>query len=414
MYFNQIKMNLFYIVKTKETIQKSPLRGLGGLFLLFPLWGLGGLFTTFAQPVTQTFNASGTYTVPAGYTATVKIEAWGGGGSASVMAGGGGGGAFAGTTINIVLLPGTYTVTVGAGGAGTNGGNSSFVISTGNNVVANGGIRGDNGGAGGAASTGSNITSFSGGDGSLDGGGGGSATATAAGGNGSGSSGGTGQGNGGNNSQNGFAPGGGGGRGRPGGRGQVIVTVVSQALPVNLLYFKAAVSQNTESNAVRFSWATASELNAQNFKVERSRDLKTFELVATVKAAGNSKDQQEYSLSDPKPYFGTSYYRLSQIDFDGSFYFYNPVAVIIEDKDLPFGVFPNPVNSKVFSLKVESADEAQVSLHNLLGQALPIQTLKVSETVLELKPQSELPTGTYVVTVQGIVGKKSYKVVLSY
>ena len=161
------------------------------------------------------------------------------------------------------------------------------------------------------------------------------------------------------------------------------------------------------------SWATASELNAQNFKVERSRDLKTFELVANLKAAGNSKDQQEYSLNDPKPYFGTSYYRLSQIDFDGSVYFYNPVAVIIEDKTLPFGVFPNPVNSKVFSLKVESADEAQVSLHNLLGQAVAIQTVKVSETVLELKPQSELPTGTYIVTVQGIVGKKSYKVVIS-
>ena len=163
---------------------------------------------------------------------------------------------------------------------------------------------------------------------------------------------------------------------------------------------------------MNLSWATASELNAQNFKVERSRDLRTFELVGILKAAGNSKDQQEYTLNDPKPYFGTSYYRLSQIDFDGSVYFYNPVAVIIEDKDLPFGVFPNPVNAKVFSLKVESADEAQVSLHNLLGQAVPIQTVKISETVLELKPQSELPTGTYVVTVQGLVGKKSYQVVV--
>ena len=224
---------------------------------------------------------------------------------------------------------------------------------------------------------------------------------------------GTGQGNGGGYFQDGFPPGGGSGGGiTNGGVGRVIVTVLSSALPVSLLYFKAMVSQNTERDAVRLYWATASELNAQNFKVERSRDLKTFELVANLKAAGNSKDQQEYTLTDPKPYFGTSYYRLSQIDFDGSVYFYNPVAVIIADKDLPFGVFPNPVNSKVFNLKVESADETQVSLHNLLGQAMPIQTIKVSETVLELKPQSELSTGTYFVIVQGIVGKKSYKVVV--
>ena len=397
-------MNQFY----KKTIKKI-------IILLFPLWGLGGFFTAHAQPVTQIFNASGTYTVPAGYTATVKIEAWGGGGSGGVESGGGGGGAYTGTITNIVLLSGTYTVTVGAGGTSNlNGGNSSFVISGSNTLTANGGKSSDNGNGGGTASSGTGIISYSGGNGSSSdiGGGGGSATATGAGGNASGATGGTGQGRGGNANFAGSAPGGGGGAFASGAAGRVIVTVVSSALPVNLLYFKAMVSQNTESNAVRLSWATASELNAQNFKVERSRDLKTFELVANLKAAGNSKDQQEYSLSDPKPYFGTSYYRLSQIDFDGSVYFYNPVAVIIEDKTLPFGVFPNPVNSKVFSLKVESADEAQVSLHNLLGQAVSIQTLKVSETVLELKPQSELPTGTYVVTVQGIVGKKSYKVVV--
>ena len=410
-------MNQFY----KKTIKK--------IIIFSPLWtvrraGLGCFlfsFAAYAQPVTQTFNSSGTYTVPTGYTATVKIQAWGGGGSGRNSGSGGGGGAFAGTTTNIVLLPGTYTVTVGAGGGvGSSGGNSSFVIDAGNTLTANGGSRGESGvgagGAGGVASTGSNITSYSGGNGgngnSGDGGGGGSATATGPGGNAANPNGGVGQGNGGNNGVAGSAPGGGGGRASAGAAGQVIVTVISSALPVNLLYFKAMVSQNTESNAVRLSWATASELNAQNFKVERSRDLKTFELVANLKAAGNSKDQQEYTLSDPKPFFGTSYYRLSQIDFDGSVYFYNPVAVIIEDKTLPFGVFPNPTNSKVFSLKVESADEAQVSLHNLLGQALPIQTVKVSETVLELKPQSELPTGTYFVTVQGIVGKKSYKVVV--
>ena len=394
-------MNPFY----KKTIKK--------LINWFPLWGLGGFLISHAQPVSQTFNASGTFVVPVNYTATVRIQAWGGGGGGGSQATGGtgGGGAFAGTTNNIVLSAGSYTVTVGAGGMLTDGGNSSsFVISASNTLTANGGSGGN--GAGGTASTGANVTSYRGGNGSSRGGGG-SATPTAAGGDGSGNNGGTGQGNGGDAFSDGIAPGGGAGTQRNGAAGRVIVTVISSALPVNLLYFKAKTTQNTERDAVRLSWATASELNAQNFKIERSRDLRTFELVGTVKAAGNSKDQQEYSLTDPKPYFGTSYYRLSQIDFDGSVYFYNPVAVIIEDKTLPFGVFPNPVNAKVFSLKVESADEAQVSLHNLLGQAMPIQTLKVSETVLELKPQSELPTGTYVVTVQGLVGKKSYKIVVN-
>ena len=418
-----------FTVKITEVIKNLP-KKVGAVAVALLLFNL----TSYAQPSTsQTYSTAGTFTfvVNAGYTATVKIEAWGGGGCGFIIKGGGGG-AYASMT-NVVLSPGSYTVTVGAGGVrlpaafpsvaqGSDGGSSSFVISGSSTLTANGG-RGSNpvstssAGIGGAASSGAGITSFQGGNGSFSGSGGGSATATGPGGNGNDNgTGGIGQGNGGNASQNGFAPGGGSGfdqnTNTVGGDGQVIVTVIASALPVSLLYFRAKATQNTEGNAVGLAWATASELNAKNFKRERSRDLKTFELVAIVKAAGNTTAQQEYTLTDPKPSFGTSYYRLTQIDFDGTPHFYNPVAVIIEDKALPFGVFPNPVNNKVFNLKVESADEAQITLHNLLGSAVAIQTSKISETVVEVKPQSELGIGTYIVTIQGLAGKKSYKLVV--
>ena len=418
-----------FITKTIKEM-KNQIKKVGALAFALLFVGI----SSYAQPSTsQTYSTAGTFTfvVNTGYTATVKIEAWGGGGGGSYY-GGGGGGAYAGTTTNIILSAGTYTVTVGSPGesrsyssAGIAGGNSFFVISSGSTLTANGGggglgIFGDVGGgpgAGGAASSGSNITSYRGGNGSGGGGaGGGSATATGPGGDASDNTPGTGQGNGGAPFANRPAPDPGGGSGSysigNGGTGQVIVTVLASALPVSLLYFKAKAIQNTEGNAVGLAWATASELNAQNFKIERSRDLKTFELVATVKAAGNSKEQQEYSLTDQKPSFGTSYYRLTQIDFDGTPHFYTPVAVVIEDKTLPFGVFPNPVNNKVFNLKVESADEAQITLHNLLGNTVATQTSKISETVVEVKPQSELVAGTYIVTVQGLAGKKGYKLVV--
>ena len=415
-------MKNFTVKITKEI--KNQIKKVGALAFALLFVGI----ISYAQPSTsQTYSTAGTFTfvVNTGYTATIKIEAWGGGGGGG-SGSGGGGGAYASMT-NVILGPGNYTVTVGAGGttsntingiAGNVGGNSSFVISGSSTLTARGGIGGEvmaGPGPGGAASSGAGITSFPGGNGSRSfggGGGGGSATSTAAGGNASDGTGGIGQGNGGSGSQVGFAPGGGGGGSSAGGTGQVIVTVLSSALPVSLLYFRAKATQNTEGNTVILAWATASELNAQNFKIERSRDLKTFELVATVKAAGNSKEQQEYSSTDQKPSFGTSYYRLTQIDFDGTPHFYTPVAVVIEDKALPFGMFPNPVNNKVFNLKVESADEAQITLHNLLGNTVAIQTSKISETVVEVKPQSELAVGTYIVTVQGLAGKKGYKLVV--
>ena len=85
--------------------------------------------SAIAQPTSQTFNSSGTYTVPTGYTAIVTIQAWGGGGgggnNSGNAKGGGGGGAYA--SIITTLNPGSYTVTVGTGGTtGNAGGNSSF------------------------------------------------------------------------------------------------------------------------------------------------------------------------------------------------------------------------------------------------------------------------------------------------
>jgi hypothetical protein len=84
------------------------------------------------------FNASGTWTCPAGVTrVTLQIRGGGGGGgggapgtSATTVsaAGGGGGGASVIRTVDVAVVPTTvYTVTVGAGGAGGAGGTGTPV-----------------------------------------------------------------------------------------------------------------------------------------------------------------------------------------------------------------------------------------------------------------------------------------------
>src|SRR3954469_22605891 len=75
---------------------------------------------------TQTFTTSGTYTVPAGVT-SITVEVWGGGGAGggyqtfkNTFAGGGSGGGYVRTVMSVTAGQ-TYTVTVGAGGTGSNG-----------------------------------------------------------------------------------------------------------------------------------------------------------------------------------------------------------------------------------------------------------------------------------------------------
>ncbi len=253
-----MKQNLLYTRAAKSSRSIIP------VLLLINV--LGFILTGLAQG-TQTFNAGGTFNVPAGVS-SVTIECWGAGGggaSGSNAAGGGGGGAYTkGTISGLTGGTSTITITVGATAAvGSNGTASSAVFSA-NNITANGGNAGNarTGGSGGAASVvGGIITaSFAGGDGGnamastsgnnneAGGGGGGSALTTGPG--SAGSNGGStntatpggngtatgGRGSGANGSQDataGTQPGsGGGGRGegnstsKSGGAGRVVVTWV--------------------------------------------------------------------------------------------------------------------------------------------------------------------------------------------
>ena len=64
-------------------------------------------------------------------------------------------------------------------------------------------------------------------------------------------------------------------------------------------------------------WSTATELNNDYFLLESSEDCIVWNTISKTKGAGNSIESNYYSYSD---YFYNSinYYRLSQVDYDGS------------------------------------------------------------------------------------------------
>ena len=91
-------------------------------------------------------------------------------------------------------------------------------------------------------------------------------------------------------------------------------------------------------------WSTASEHNSSYFNVERSREGYLWEVVATLEAAGNSNTLIEYSYQDLNPNTGTTYYRIAQVDQDGTKETFDPVSVACdEDIDGTFiSTYPNP------------------------------------------------------------------------
>lgn len=137
-------------------------------------------------------------------------------------------------------------------------------------------------------------------------------------------------------------------------------------LPVNLLYFEATASENS---FVDLNWATQSEFNNSYFVVERSTDLIHWSNVLTQPGSGNSESLLHYQNRDATPLQGISYYRLKQVDFNGSFTYSDSRSVHIGSS---VEIYPNPANEEII---VINTDATQVQLIDSKGAIVAFKSL---------------------------------------
>ncbi len=136
-------------------------------------------------------------------------------------------------------------------------------------------------------------------------------------------------------------------------------------LPVDFLYFNAKPEENT----VVLNWATASEVNDDHFEVERSGEGTLFEYVESVKAYGNGNSTltQKYNAIDSKPYNGTSYYRLKQVDKNGAYKYTNMISVNF-NATFFLSVYPNPASSNLEINVSKNYINANARIMDVLGK----------------------------------------------
>lgn len=85
-------------------------------------------------------------------------------------------------------------------------------------------------------------------------------------------------------------------------------------LPVELLSFEG---RNDETGNVLY-WTTATERNNNYFTIERSLDGIDWVLIGSVDGVGDSSTPSSYHLLDDHYQYTINYYRLGQVDIDGS------------------------------------------------------------------------------------------------
>ncbi len=150
----------------------------------------------------------------------------------------------------------------------------------------------------------------------------------------------------------------------------------SSIIPVEL----ASYSYCVNGNNVELKWTTATETNNQGFQVERSQksDVKSqnsWETIGFVNGKGTTTEKSDYSYIDKNLQPGKYFYRLKQIDMDGSFYYSNELEVSIE---YPFVFkleqnYPNPFNPiTVISWQSPVGIWQTLKLYNILGNEVAI------------------------------------------
>lgn len=134
------------------------------------------------------------------------------------------------------------------------------------------------------------------------------------------------------------------------------------SLPVEWLNFSA---ERQSDSRIRLDWSTATEINNDFFKVQRSMDGQIFEDIAQVDGVGTSSEEQNYQYFDGTyPSTNTLYYRLKQVDVSGATDF-SPIAKVNLDGDKPdvqFFLYPNPAIQVAF-VNAEILGELQGEYH---------------------------------------------------
>lgn len=147
------------------------------------------------------------------------------------------------------------------------------------------------------------------------------------------------------------------------------------------------VSAQKQNGQVLLNWSTASEQNTKVFEVQYSTNTTNWDVLGTIKAAGNSSSTRNYSFTHQSPLKNSTYnyYRVLQRDLDGKYSYSKIVSIIFNEPGPDFLVYPNPADKLV---TIYLAEASEVSLINSAGSVVWRSKLSAGRNQLPLEKYS--------------------------
>jgi hypothetical protein len=177
----------------------------------------------------------------------------------------------------------------------------------------------------------------------------------------------------------------------------------STPLPVEMSSFSAS----EENGRVILKWTTESEWDNSYFEIERSKNAGQYTPIGKVTGSGTSSQKLYYSFTDLTPFSETNYYRLKQVDIDGSYKYSVILPVKLNTKlRKAVNISPNPVTDNI-NIRVSSdvvATNSDIKILSASGQVIHQQkgNFVKGENIIIINNMKSLSRGIY--TLQAIVG----------
>ncbi|GAA4381535.1 alpha-amylase domain-containing protein [Hymenobacter koreensis] len=179
-------------------------------------------------------------------------------------------------------------------------------------------------------------------------------------------------------------------------------------LPVSLAEFTA----QRQGSGVLLTWATVAEKNNAGFEVEKSADGRAFRRIGQVSGQGTTAARQQYRFldADAAP---AAYYRLRQLDTDGTATFSAPVFVPSSADRAVATLFPNPTTGDVTLTGLPAEARISATLRSAHGRTLlASETASAAETSARLSAfLRRAAPGVYLLSVEGTGPRQVLKVV---
>ena len=183
-----------------------------------------------------------------------------------------------------------------------------------------------------------------------------------------------------------------------------VVMYTDNTIPVELNSFIASVIENN----VNLNWSTATETNNRGFEIERkvilgqsSVNNSEFQKIGFIEGKGTTTNTSNYSFVDKGLAPAVYSYRIKQLDFDGSFEYFELSSEVTIESPRDFSLnqnYPNPFNPvTVIKFNIPIKGKVTLKVYDIIGNEVATLVNENKDAgVFEVKFNGEgLSSGIY-------------------